>query len=331
MRLLEKRKNPTAPSRTSSVVGVLLLLLLPVILGAVVWKGQRFDPSLYYQELAGKAAVIPPEVLQPILDAGFTADGDPETFTPDTLYYKIDGNAPAYHAFGFVELLVGSYTSGGDEPTEVYIYDMAEVQNAFGIYSQEKPSEAEFMKLGTEGYRVGSSIRFSAGRYYVKLNSVETGGEAAERSLAAARAVLAVLPGVDAAGSGPSSAFPEENLKPDSLQFVKSDALGLSFLSNTMMATYVDGEQEQTAYYTTDGSPAAKFETYLTYAREMGDVIDDATGSAGRVAVIDVFGVKELIMATDKVFCGVQPVEDVEAGKARLASLAERAGQGGSQ
>lgn len=323
MRLVEKRKNPAPHSRATGVVAVLLLLLLPAILGAVAWKGQRYDLSLYYHEVEGRAAVIPGDILDGVPGVGLAPVDDPETFTTRNLYEKINGSQPAYDAYGFVELLVRSFAvSEEGEPTEIFVYDMGKPENAFGIYSQEKPSEAEFLELGTEGYRVGASVMFAADRYYVKVSSVDESPGAGERSLAAARAVLARIPQT---GGGAGFDFPPENLKSDSLQFVKDNALGLSFLSETKLATYLLDDQETLVFYTHAGDSAGHYRAYLDYARDLGEVLSEEEAGGGKLAVVEVFGVKEMILALPGLFCGAQSIPDAPQARALLLSLAERA------
>ncbi|MBE7559748.1 hypothetical protein HS125_12690 [bacterium] len=329
MRLFEKRKNPRPPSRHSGVAALVLLLLLPAILGAVVWKGRRFDASLYYHEVQGRANVIPGDILDGVPETGLVPEGEPETFTKVNLYEKINGSQPAYDAYGFVELFVRAFFYGdGRESGEIFVYDMGAPENAFGIYSQEKPAEAEFLKLGTEGYRVGASVMFAADKYYVKVVCADESTEAAEMSLAAARAVLAKIPQT---GGASGFDFPEENLKPDSLQYIKDDAFGLSFLSGVRVAVYTFGDKETTAYYTRDGDPMQIYAAYLAGAREMGEVRSETVLLGGKLAVLDIFGATEMILAAPGVFCGLQSVSDLEQGKALLVSLAERAAPKGGK
>ena len=143
--------------------------------------------------------------------------------------------------------------------------------------------------------------------------------------------MLARIPQSTGEAGGSGFDFPEQNLKPDSLQYVKENALGMAFLNQTMMGTYKLGEQEVTAYYTRAGDPMQSYQSYLAFARENGEIKDEADAGGGKLAVLDIFGATEMILATPGVFCGLQSVPDVEQGKALLLSLAERAAPKGGR
>jgi hypothetical protein len=82
-------------------------------------------------------------------------------------------------------------------------------RDAFGIYSQERRREGNFLEIGAQGYIDNHILNFVYGSYYVKINSFETGADDREILQAVAKRVAESL---GEKGSLPAilSAFPPE-------------------------------------------------------------------------------------------------------------------------
>ena len=167
---------------------------------------------------------------------GWSLSGQPQVFSPDTLYEYIDGGADLYLKYEFQELQVAEYRKDKASVT-VEVYRHRDARQAFGIYSQERLPSADFVALGTQGYYESTVLNFLQDRYYVKMSSENTGAEDQEVLLAFGRQVSRELGGT-ASFPGALSALPSEGRKRNSEKFVARDFLGYSFLHSGFAAEY---------------------------------------------------------------------------------------------
>ncbi|OGG47805.1 MAG: hypothetical protein A3F84_12740 [Candidatus Handelsmanbacteria bacterium RIFCSPLOWO2_12_FULL_64_10] len=325
MRLFRRRKRPRrAVSRTERVIGGILLLLLPAIAGAVYVAGQRSDPGLFAFDPAGGAGrgrwVLP--LPSPV--EGWAPAGEVERFRADSLYVKIDGRAEQYIAYDVVGLeavtLVDARQPG--RLVEVFVYDMGEPANAFGVFSVER-SPGTSVALGREGYRSRSSVFFYKGRYYAQVLPSEEGGEMERVATAVAGAVARRMEDREGSLWG-LTAFPATGLTPNSAQYLKRDALSLDFLTDVYTARYAGEGGEVTAFLTRRRSEREAEEIcgrYIAYLQRYGKVLSQGEAPGGVMAEGEVSGLYEAVFRKGEVFGGVTGAKGREAARARARAL----------
>ncbi len=168
---------------------------------------------------------------------GWRQSGEVQTFNPKTLFEYINGAADLYLTYSFQELKVAEYLNEKKSSVIIEIYRHKSPIHAFGIYSQERLSDANFLDIGTQGYIEANVLNFLAGPYYVKINSFNTGPDDQEILVAFAKKITANL---GEKGTLPSilSSFPEEGKKKNSEKFISKNFLGYSFLHSAFTADY---------------------------------------------------------------------------------------------
>jgi hypothetical protein len=168
---------------------------------------------------------------------GWKQSGEIQTFTPKTLFEYINGDADLYITYEFQELKVAEYLNEKKASVIVDVYRHLTPTHAFGIYSQERLSNANFLDMGAQGYIEQNILNFLTGPYYVKINSYNTGTEDREILLTFARKVAENL---GEKGALPSilSAFPTDGKKKNSERFINKNFLGYSFLHSAFTADY---------------------------------------------------------------------------------------------
>jgi len=168
---------------------------------------------------------------------GWRQSGEIQTFIPKTLFEYINGGADLYLTYDFQELKVAEYSNGKKASVTIEVYRHKTPIHAFGIYSQERLSDANFLDIGAQGYIETNVINFVAGPYYVKINSFNTGPDDREILIAFAKKVAETL---GERGALPSilSSFPEEGKKKNSEKFISKNFLGYSFLHSAFTADY---------------------------------------------------------------------------------------------
>ncbi len=168
---------------------------------------------------------------------GWKKSGEIQTFIPKTLFEYINGAADLYSTYDFQELKVAEYANEKKASVIVDVYRHKTPTLAFGIYSQERLANANFLDIGAQGYIEQNILNFLTGPYYVKINSFNTGAEDQEILLTFAKRVAENL---GEKGRLPSilSSFPEEGKKKNSEKFIAKNFLGYSFLHSAFTADY---------------------------------------------------------------------------------------------
>jgi len=192
------------------------------ISGAVtpIWASPKEEKSLLFPDISG-----------------WKQSGGILTFSPRKLYNYINGAADLYLTYDFQELKVAEYQNEKKASVTVEVYRHKTPTHAFGIYSQERLSSANFLNIGAQGYIEKNILIFTQANYYVKINSFNTGVEDEEVLLTFAKKVAENLAGK---GSLPRilSVFPEEGKKKNSEKFIAKNFLGYSFFLPGFTADY---------------------------------------------------------------------------------------------
>jgi len=168
---------------------------------------------------------------------GWKQSEEIQTFSPKTLFEYINGAADLYLMYDFQELKVAEYQNEKKASVIIEVYRHKTPTHAFGIYSQERLSNANFLDIGAQGYSEKDILNFLAGDYYVKMNSFKTGPEDQEILLNFAKKVAENLGEKETLPSILSS-FPEEGKKKNSEKFIAIKFLGYSFLHSAFTADY---------------------------------------------------------------------------------------------
>jgi len=168
---------------------------------------------------------------------GWKQSGEIQTFQPENLFDYIDGAADLYLSYDFQELKVAEYRNEKKASVIVEVYRHRTPTHAFGIYSQERLANANFIDVGTQGYIETNVLNFLLGPYYVKINSYNTGAEDQDILLTFAKKVSENL---GEKGSLPSilSSFPEEGKKKNSERFIAIKFLGYPFFHSAFTVDY---------------------------------------------------------------------------------------------
>lgn len=194
------------------------------------------------------AAEVSPQLaaLLPARDEvpGWAMSKQPRSFKAANLWQFIDGAADRYLAYGFEELATSEYVQDGTGlQVLVDIYRMQDVLNAFGIYTQERNPEYQFLKIGNEGYVTGTTLNFWIGSYYVKITAFEE-KDTTRRGMASLAGAVAAK--VTAPGAEPAEVayFPKAGQLPHTVVYIPRDVLGQSFLTSGFEARYKEGDRE---------------------------------------------------------------------------------------
>lgn len=216
--------------------------------------------------------------------AGIKPMGDTEFYTADTLYEKIDGRAPAYIGFSFLNLRTRSFEILGAAGSfvDVYEYHFDTPINAFGMFALERDPKAAALDFAPDGYAGGLGFYFRQGACYVQIIASDT----KEKTIAIAKAVAQdrakSLP-ADNTGLDARRRLPATGLDPASVQFVQENALGQEFLKNIFQATYDFGGKKLPFFImvTTPDEAAAAWKSFQEFSGKFGGTITPLPDASG--------------------------------------------------
>ena len=168
---------------------------------------------------------------------GWKQSNEIQVFSRANLYDFINGGADLYLKYDFQELKVAEYQNNRKASVGIEVYRHKTPTDAFGIYSQERLGNANYLEIGAQGYSEKGVLNFLAADYYVKMSSVDVGHEDREVLLAFAKKLLENL---GAKGSLPPilSSFPREGETKNSEIFIAREFLGYSFFHSAFTADY---------------------------------------------------------------------------------------------
>ncbi len=129
----------------------------------------------------------------PDVDAfpGWTTGGEIETFGQENIYDLVDGQADAFFAYGFEQVMVQDYENTDGTVLSIEIWQLATPPDAYGLFTTTISGEPAV--IGNEGDAdPGRRLVFWQDRFYVHLRARQEVSDADLWSLAAA--VSAALP-----------------------------------------------------------------------------------------------------------------------------------------
>lgn len=207
---------------------------------------------------------------------GWREDESPAVYNPETLYEYIDGAADIYLNYDFRELASLYYERDENQGISVDVYRHSTRRNAFGIYSQERPRDSDFIDVGTQAYYDKGILNFYLGVYYVKIAGFSLGDEDESILESLAKRVAARL---DERPGFPETlaALPDSGRIPNSEKYIAMSFMGHGFLKSAFVADYKvgDGEFDVFIIEAEDETEAQDMvKSYVELARKKGQAVD---------------------------------------------------------
>ncbi len=195
----------------------------------VLFFSQDVFPATTIESLAPKTA---PD--------GWALRDSPETFTKETLFEHIDGQADLFLQYGFEKSVLAIYRKGdsSEEKIDLDIYDMGNSLQAFGVFSRFRQEDGP-AGIGLDSYLADNYALFYKGKYFVVLQATNSNPSTLK--------VLAK--DIESRISDESPApreityFPKSGLKPGSVEYFPDGLLGHQFLKSGFKASYVEDDK----------------------------------------------------------------------------------------
>ena len=182
-------------------------------------------------------------LLPQIAPSGWTLKDPPETFTKETLFEHINGQADLFLHYGFEKSIFVIYQNenSSDDRIDVDIYDMGNPLQAFGVFSRFR-QEGSAAGIGLDSSLGDRHAIFYKGRYFVVLQAVDTNAPTLKRLATDIESSIS-----DNAGPPREiEYFPKNGLKPGSIEYFPDGLLGYQFLKRGFKASYAEKDKKKT-------------------------------------------------------------------------------------
>jgi hypothetical protein len=193
----------------------------------------------------------------------------PETFTRETLFEHINGQADLFVQYGFENSVFAVYqnASSSEDKIEVDIYDMGNSLHAFGVFSRFRQEEKN-AGIGLDSYLGDKYAIFYKGKYFVVLQATDS--DAVLKRLA-----LEIESRISDASAPPKELdyFPKTGLMPGSIEYFPDGLLGHQFLKRGFKASYTQRHATADAKAGGDTPESHLFLSIFENAQEAADAL----------------------------------------------------------
>ena len=240
-----------------------------------------------------------------------------QVYTPDDLWDYIDGAAESYVMQDFVDLHIADYTKG-KQTIRVEIYRQKDADHGFGIYSQERSPDLNFIDIGTKGYEQGNILNFLNGEYYVKISASSDKKSVLVAMLDIARQLSANI-NPDPKLPAVLSDFPEEGRLHNQDAFISTSFMGHEFLNSVFKASYKVGDASFSLFIIREvNADSCKqiLRQYLDYTHQQADNLTE-----GRLTIKDPYNGNIEILWKGNRICGVSGTDNNELAEKYLGMV----------
>lgn len=207
--------------------------------------------------------------------AGYRITEGPTYYNRVNLWQYINGSAPGYLAYGFKEMVTFIVLHQGDNHEIVIdIYNMGTSQNAFGIFSVERPTAGRDIALGVDGFQSEATLFFWQDTYYVKLSADEVTPQTTASLPLLAQIIAQKIP---QKGERPRlfAIFPKKGQVQKSQRYLRRDVLGQDYFTNGYSIDYHEADHKyQILLINAENSQKAKqnFQKYFTFLKTVAPI-----------------------------------------------------------
>lgn len=210
----------------------------------------------------------------PAFSKGWALKGKPKLYNKENLFDHIDGEAEVYLPYGFELLQSGTYANRKDPEQWIVadVYLMGSRLDAFGIYSNYRRPDFEFVKAGVEGFVSPNQLLFYQDRYFVRIQVTGASETDKKTLLDCGRAISGRLPAVYKA-PGELAAFDIPEIVPKSEKYIAKSLLGYDFFRRGIIADAFRGRERFQVFVITEDSPdeaRQAFDSYTGYLKTEG-------------------------------------------------------------
>jgi hypothetical protein len=315
-----KQKKPK-PSKLETGIGLFILLVITGIAVGVFSQQFQLNPAVislqdtssseHETAISGYHTDI--EDLVPVPE-GMVSMSEPELFSPDTLYEKINGKAELYLSAGFNCLLCRriKLNTLSELWMEAFVYEMKSPSGAFAVFSAQRREGGTPTEISPFSYQTENAVFLVHGSNYLEIISSEPSEEMKHRLFEFAKRFIQQAPAKDV--SIPElSMFPKECSDLNRISVIPSSAFGFNKLDNIFTSLCSPNGKEVTVFISNRQTPlhAERLSSeYRDFLKSFGGVELPGLSQLKNSRFIEIFDAYELFFASGSYFCGVHEAAD---------------------
>lgn len=314
---------------------VVLFSLLLIAGGLLAKKTQTQKPQFETVPLDPKSTESAEKPQTPIskinrnLPPALNPFTEPEHFTPDTLYEKINGKADLYLEAGFENLHTCRYKSTANSElwAELYLYDMGTAANAFAVYSQQRRTQAEPVSPPSIAYKTENALFFITGPYYAEFIASESDPEFINTIFEFSAEIENTLACKDISNQLKEvTLLPRKNLQPQTITLYVKNVFGFEKLTDTYTAAYeIEGQQINVFITNADSTENAQqlMNDYIEFLKIGGYEPVELQNNHPDMKAFELFGIYEIVFTRGQYLAGIHESMDQYFAEQMAGELAK--------
>lgn len=315
------------PKNVESAISICILALLFILAAGLIVNQADYDMGRFGISIeqarrdtsrqAGKDEFSAIQ-LSGFLIQGFEALSETEMYVADNLYEKINGKAPLYTESGFEKLYTQRFVNKNNDSLwmELFVYDMADIKNAFSVYSVQKRADTKLLPDMLFAYQTTNGLYFVHGRFYIELVGSAESVELSDAMKEVARRFVGEVAVDKTLQIKELTLFPHENFIPGSSKLYLKSTFGFEGLNNTFVAGYNINGQTVTVFFSRRSDPqdakqvAKNYYDFLIDSGAKAELTANETLKSLQAKVVDFYGTTEIAFAIGPFVAGVHEAEN---------------------
>jgi hypothetical protein len=315
-----KQKNQK-PSKLETGIGLFILLVITGIAIGVFTRQFQLNPAvislhdeLITEDLIAVSGDRSDEKNKIPIPEGMVSMSEPELFSPDTLYEKINGKAELYLSAGFKRLLSQRIKSKKTSELwmETFIYEMKTALNAFTVFSIQRRDSGAPTEISRFSYQTENAVFLIHGSNYLEIISSEPSEEMKHYLLEFAKLFIKQTPS-ESVSIPELSMFPKACADLDRISVIPSSAFGFNKLDNVFTSICSLNGNEVMIFISDRKSSqnAEKLSSdYREFLKTFGGAELSGFTQIKNSNLIEIFDAYELFFTSGSYFCGVHEATD---------------------
>ena len=209
--------------------------------------------------------------------AGWQQQGQLREFEADNLFEYMDGNAEGYLIYRFVKMQ-GVSCKSGEDTILIDVFEMADPEYAYGIFSANRDPRQPIAPLGMGGQITTRRAIFAKDKYYV-----EFAANPIKDHSASLQAFATTFEKRIQGRSTPPEAigwFPKDKLTPNSVRLIPESVLGIRLLKRGYVGQYEFGK----GFLVLEESPESAMQVMTKLKARIGEASPAAIADEGFTA-----------------------------------------------
>jgi len=330
-----KKKNQK-PSKLETGIGLFVLLIIAGIAIGVFVGQFQFNPAVISlhdilvsaDKMNGSNNLSnePSDAKNRLpIPKGMALMTAPETFSPDTLYEKINGKAELYLSAGFKRLRSQRIKSQKKSELwmEAYIYEMKTPSSAFTVFSIQRRDSGTPTEISRFSYQTDNALFLTHGFYYLEIISSERSEEMKQFLLEFAKLFIQQTPS-ESVTIPELSMFPKACADLDRISVIPASAFGFNKLDN-VFTSICDLNGKEVMIFISDRKTSQNAEMlssdYREFLKTFGGIEMPEFDRIKNSNLIEIFDTYELFFTSGSYFCGVHEAADRKTAETAAAVL----------